>query len=139
MRLNLLGYIFQEYALLPELTALENVLLPAIALSQKAAKEKSVLLLQKVGLGDRLNHLPRQLSGGEQQKVAIARALINDPIILLADEPTANLDSVISKEIMEIFKKLNQDDGLTIVMISHEEEETLFGSRIITMKDGKIK
>lgn len=139
LRLNYLGYIFQEYALVPELTALENVMLPAMAAKKsKTAKSKAKELLNKIGLSERIDHVPSQLSGGEQQKVAIARALINDPHILFADEPTANLDSTISKEILDIFKNLNKEEKLTIVMISHEKDEIAYANRIIKLQDGRL-
>jgi len=139
LRLTYLGYIFQEYALVPELTALENVMLPSmmqnsIGISREKAKE----LLSKVGLEGKENHLPNQCSGGEQQKIAIARALVNDPDILFADEPTASLDSSVSRDILSIFKKLNKEDGHTVIMITHEEEETKYANRIIELRDGKI-
>ncbi len=139
-RLERFGYVFQEYALLPELTALENVYLPAMALGRqkedyiKAGKE----FLEQVGLGTRLHHRPRELSGGEQQRVAIARALINRPEILFADEPTANLDSVSSKQILELFQKLNREIGLTILMVTHEPEDRKQVSRVIWLKDGEL-
>lgn len=139
LRLNYLGYIFQEYALVPELTALENVMLPAMMKNNLFfSKNKAIELLNKVGLKEQINHLPKQCSGGEQQKIAIARALVNNPDILFADEPTASLDSVVSKDILDIFKKLNEEDGRTIIMITHEEEETKYASRIIKLSDGKI-
>ena len=138
-RLLRLGYIFQEYALIAELTALENVMLPAMMLnSTKMAKKKAVELLNKVELKDKFNRLPSQLSGGEQQKVAIARALINNPQIIFADEPTANLDSIASKEVLNIFKSLNEKEGITIVMVTHEPEELDYSSRIIHLSDGRI-
>jgi len=139
LRLAYLGYIFQEYALVPELTALENVMLPSMMQnSMKISKTKAQELLKKVGLEGKSNHLPKQCSGGEQQKIAIARALVNDPQILFADEPTASLDSVVSKEILSIFKKLNKEDGHTVIMITHEEEETKYANRIIELRDGRI-
>jgi len=139
LRLTYLGYIFQEYALVPELTALENVMLPSMMNnSTKVSKEKAQELLVKVGLEGKTNHLPKQCSGGEQQKIAIARALVNDPQILFADEPTASLDSSVSKDILSIFKKLNKEDGHTVIMITHEEEETKYANRIIELKDGRI-
>lgn len=139
LRLRNLGYIFQEYALVEELTALENVMLPAMMLSKiKDCRNKAMKLLEKVALGNRLHNLPSQLSGGEQQKVAIARALINEPRVIFADEPTANLDSVVAKEVLEIFQKLNRHDNNTIVMITHEQEETRFANRLIKLSDGKI-
>ena len=139
-RLSRLGYIFQEYALIAELTAIENVMLPALMLeSSKKARKKANELLSKIGLKNKFNRLPSQLSGGEQQKVAIARALINKPRIIFADEPTANLDTIASKEVLNIFKYLNKLEGITIVMITHEPEELVFASRIIQLSDGKLK
>jgi putative ABC transport system ATP-binding protein len=137
LRLNHLGYIFQEYALIQELTALENVILPAMMGEWgKSAKKRGNELLEKVGLHGKSHRLPTQLSGGEQQKVAIARSLINNPHIIFADEPTANLDSVASKEVMGIFKQLNKKDSLTLVMVTHEPEELEYASRHIIVKDG---
>lgn len=138
-RLLRLGYIFQEYALIAELSALENVMLPAMMLhSTKTAKKMAVEMLNKIGLNKKYKRLPSQLSGGEQQKVAIARALINRPKIIFADEPTANLDTIASKEVLDIFKSLNEKDGITIVMITHEPEELDYASRIIQLSDGKL-
>lgn len=139
-RLERFGYVFQEYALLPELTALENVYLPAMALGRKkeeyikAAEE----VLEQVGLGKRLHHRPREMSGGEQQRVAIARALINKPNILFADEPTANLDSTSSKQILELFQRLNREIGLTILMVTHEPDDKKYVSHVIWLKDGEL-
>jgi putative ABC transport system ATP-binding protein len=138
-RLNRLGYIFQEYALIAELTALENVMLPAMMLvSSKKAKKRAKEMLTKIGLKNKFKRLPSQLSGGEQQKVAIARALINHPRIIFADEPTANLDTTASKDVLDIFKSLNEKEGITIAMITHEPEELVYASRIIQLSDGKI-
>jgi putative ABC transport system ATP-binding protein len=140
MRLLQLGYIFQEYALIAELTALENVMLPAMMKELgKQAKIRATMLLDKVGLNGKHNRLPTQLSGGEQQKVAIARALINNPKIIFADEPTANLDTVASKDVMNIFKTLNETEDITIVMVSHEPEELVYASRHIILSDGRLK
>lgn len=139
-RLERFGYVFQEYALLPELTALENVYLPAMALGRKkeeyikAARE----VLEQVGLGKRLRHRPREMSGGEQQRVAIARALINKPDILFADEPAANLDSISSRHVLELFGRLNREMGLTILMVTHEPEDKKYVDRVIWLKDGEI-
>lgn len=139
LRLQELGYIFQEYALIAELTALENVMLPAMMImGRKAARQKAGALLKKVNLEQKQKRLPTQLSGGEQQRVAVARSLINNPKIIFADEPTANLDSIASIDVMEIFKKLNHDDGITIVMVTHESEELVYASRVINIKDGKL-
>jgi len=138
-RLLKLGYIFQEYALIAELTALENVMLPSMMLKpSKMAKKDAIEMLTKIGLVDKFNRLPSQLSGGEQQKVAIARALINRPKIIFADEPTANLDTTASKEVLNIFKSLNENEGITIVMITHEPEELVYASRIIQLSDGVL-
>lgn len=139
-RLSSLGYIFQEYALIAELTAIENVMLPAMMLeSSDKAKKKAAELLDKVGLNNKHNRLPSQLSGGEQQKVAIARALVNSPRIIFADEPTANLDTIAAKEILNIFKTLNEKEGITIVMVTHEPEELGYASRLIQLSDGRVK
>ena len=138
LRLNYLGYIFQEYALVAELSALENIILPAMMIeSSKSAKKKAEKILKKVGLEEKMHRLPNQLSGGEQQKIAIARALINDPVVIFADEPTANLDTKASAQILELFKKIN-DEGRTIVMITHEQEELKYASRLIKLSDGRI-
>jgi putative ABC transport system ATP-binding protein len=133
-----IGYIFQEYALIPELNAIENVMLPAMLIEPtKSCKPRAIDLLKKVGLENRLRHQPKQMSGGEQQKVAIARALINNPKILFADEPTANLDSIAAGGILEIFERLHAE-GHTIVMISHEQDEKSYASRIIELRDGVL-
>jgi len=138
LRLKYLGYIFQEYALIAELTALENVMLPAMLNgNSRNAREKAVEIFSEVGLEDKMDRLPTQLSGGEQQKVAIARSLINDPVIIFADEPTANLDTTASTEILELFKKIN-NEGRTIVMVTHEEEELKYASRLVKLSDGKL-
>lgn len=139
-RLERFGYVFQEYALLPELAALENVCLPAMARGRKKEEyiKAGTEVLEQVGLGARLHHRPRELSGGEQQRVAIARALINKPDILFADEPTANLDSVSSKQVLELFQKLNREIGLTILMVTHEAEDKKYVDRVIWLKDGVL-
>lgn len=139
LRLRQLGYIFQEYALVAELTALENVMLPAMMLEpSRVCRPRAVELLNKVGLKDKINNLPRQLSGGEQQKVAIARALINNPSVLFADEPTANLDSIAAKDVLRVFKTLNERENHTIVMITHEQDETHYANKLINLADGRI-
>lgn len=137
-RLKNLGYVFQEYALIGELTALENVYLPALALEGNHDRERAKEMLGVVGLGERLDHYPSELSGGEQQRVAVARALINKPKILFADEPCANLDSISSKVVLELFRKLNKELGQTIVMVTHEPEDEKFVDRVIWMKDGLL-
>jgi len=139
LRLRYLGYIFQEFALAEELTALENVMLPAMMIDSVGTCRKRALdLLELVGLKGLEKHQPNQLSGGEQQKVAIARSLINDPVVLFADEPTANLDSVAAGEVMHLFASLNAEHQRTVVMITHEQEETRLGNRLIRLADGVI-
>lgn len=140
-RLRELGYIFQEYALIPELTALENVYLPAFALKDGKSdyKKSANELLKIVGLGDRLDHYPGELSGGEQQRVAIARSLVNKPKILFADEPTANLDSISATVVLDLLKKLNREFGQTIVMVTHEPEDRQYVCKILWLKDGLIE
>ena len=138
-RLSLLGYVFQDYALLPEMTALENVALPLLMqnIKEKEALAKASDALIKVGLGKRLDNLPSQLSGGEQQRVSIARAIAHEPKILFADEPTANLDNESSRVIMEIFRDLHRK-GQTIIMVTHEEEFSKNAERIVHLDDGRI-
>lgn len=138
-RLDHLGYIFQDYALVPELTAIENVLVPLL-MQGKSTDEATKIArasLERIGLGHRENNLPSQLSGGEQQRVSIARAISHNPKILFADEPTANLDTTSSESVMEIFKELHKN-GQTIVMVTHEPEYTVHCDRIITVVDGNI-
>jgi putative ABC transport system ATP-binding protein len=138
-RLRSLGYVFQEYALLAEMSALENVYLPALALEGNHDREHAEELLKTVGLDQRLSHYPSELSGGEQQRVAIARSLINNPKILFADEPTANLDTASSKIILELFQKLNRERGQTIVMVTHEPDDKKYVNKIIWLKDGLVE
>ena len=138
-RLDNLGYIFQDYALVPELTALENIMVPL--LMQEKSDEEALSIakasLEKIGLGHRENNLPSQLSGGEQQRVSIARAVAHNPKILFADEPTANLDNISSQAVMEIFSDLHKQ-GQTIVMVTHETEYTVHCDRIIQISDGQV-
>jgi putative ABC transport system ATP-binding protein len=139
-RLQRLGYVFQEFALVEELTAFENVCLPAMALQGKANdyKNRAADLLELVGLENRLHHYPAELSGGEQQRAAVARALINKPNVLFADEPTAHLDSASSKTVLDLFAKLNKEFNQTIVMVTHEDDDKKYISRIVYLKDGRI-
>ena len=140
LRLNEFGYVFQDYSILPELTASENIMIPLLmqGIKESVAKEKALKALTSVGLGHRPDNTPSELSGGEQQRVSIARAITHKPKILFADEPTANLDGESSKLIMGIFQKLNKEDGLTIVMVTHEEEYGKLADRIVRLSDGMI-
>jgi putative ABC transport system ATP-binding protein len=139
-RLNQLGYVFQDYSLLPELSACENIMVPLLmqGISQETAKRRAMEVLKAVGLDHRPDNLPSELSGGEQQRVSIARAIAHKPKILFADEPTANLDSESSKLVMSIFQKLNKDDKLTIIMVTHEEEYGKLADRIVRLSDGLV-
>ncbi len=139
IRRKRVGFIFQFFNLLPVLTALENVSLPLLleGASLSTIKPKAIALLTQVGLGSRVEHRPEQLSGGEMQRVAIARALVTNPAVLLADEPTGNLDSHTSEEIFMLLKSLNEQ-GQTIVMVTHDPKAAAYGSRIITLKDGAL-
>jgi putative ABC transport system ATP-binding protein len=139
-RLHELGYVFQDYSLLPELTALENIMVPLLmqGISKKLAKTRSEAALTSVNLIHRAGNLPSELSGGEQQRVSIARAITHKPKIVFADEPTANLDSYSSRLVMDIFKKLNKEEGMTIVMVTHEEEFGKVADRIIRLSDGQV-
>lgn len=138
-RLQYLGYVFQEYALIAEFTALENVYFPAMALGDNTAKKRAAHLLELVGLGDRMSHYPNEMSGGEQQRVAIARSLINNPKVLFADEPTANLDTVSSEVVFKLFQKLNKELKQTILVVTHEPEDKKYVDRVIWLKDGLIE
>ncbi|MCD6168251.1 MAG: ABC transporter ATP-binding protein [Caldisericia bacterium] len=135
------GFVFQAYNLIPTLTAIENVELPMIFynIPPNERKRRAEKLLHSLGLGDRLHHRPSELSGGEQQRVSIARALANNPEIILADEPTGNLDTKTGRRIMEEIVKVNRDFGKTIVMVTHDPEVAHFGDRIIHIRDGKIE
>lgn len=135
-----IGFVFQGFNLLSRVSALENVELPLIyaGVSAFQRREKARHALSQVGLEERSLHHPSQLSGGEQQRVAIARAMVNHPSILLADEPTGNLDTKTSEEIMVIFQRLNQEMGITIIMVTHEAEIASFAKRIILFRDGKV-
>lgn len=138
-RLQYLGYVFQEYALIAEFTALENVYFPAMAFGDNSAQERAAHLLDVVGLRDRMNHYPSEMSGGEQQRVAIARSLINNPKVLFADEPTANLDTVSSEIVFKLFQKLNKELKQTILVVTHEPEDKKYVDRVIWLKDGLIE
>ena len=134
-----IGFVFQQFQLLPRLTALRNVELPMIyaGISKKERQERAEQALQKVGLGDRINHLPNELSGGQKQRVAIARAIVNEPKLILADEPTGALDTKTSAAIMELFGQLHRE-GATIVLVTHEQEIAEYANRTILVRDGYI-
>ena len=140
LRRNYIGFIFQGFNLLGKTTAIENVELPLLyrGFPAKARREMATKALKSVGLEHVAHHTPGQLSGGQQQRVAIARAIVTDPFILLADEPTGNLDTTKSKEIMELLSAFNKEKGLTIIMVTHEDEMAAYASRIIYFRDGKI-
>jgi putative ABC transport system ATP-binding protein len=139
-RLERLGYVFQEYSLIPELTLLENVFLPGLCHEggDRDFRRRAAEILETVGLLSRLNHYPNEASGGEQQRVAIARALINRPSILYADEPTANLDAVSAETVLQLFRRLNREMKLTIVMVTHEPEDEKYVDRVIRLSDGAL-
>lgn len=134
-----LGFVFQSFHLIPYLTAAENVMLPLaiVAMSTADKKDAARSALERVGLGNKLDRLPNQLSGGEQERVAIARAIVNNPSILLADEPTGNLDSATSDSVMSLFRELN-DGGQTIVMVTHNPDNGRYADRTIQLKDGMV-
>ena len=142
LRNSTMGFVFQSFNLLPRATALENVSMPvsyaAGHISDKEARRRAAEMLGRVGLQDRMDHEPSQLSGGQQQRVAIARALINRPPVLFADEPTGNLDSRTSDEVLEMFRKLNQEDGITIILVTHDSAVAKHADRIIRISDGVI-
>ena len=144
-RNRIFGFVFQFYHLLPDFSALENVLMPRLigkkffkTVSKKEHTEKAVQLLERVGLGSRINHRPNELSGGEKQRVAIVRALMNDPEILLCDEPTGNLDTKSGREIQELIWELNENTKQTVVIVTHDERFAKSAGHVIRMADGKI-
>jgi len=140
IRSKYIGFIFQQFNLIPQLNVIENISLPLFyqGVDEKEMKERSIKLAELVGLGDRLYHRPSELSGGQQQRVAIARALANDPAIILADEPTGNLDTVTGKEIMKLLCELNQNEGKTLVVITHDINIANYSNRVIKLLDGRI-
>jgi putative ABC transport system ATP-binding protein len=134
-----IGFVFQAFNLLPRISVLENVELPMVyaGISSKERKERALSALEKVGLTDRVNHRPNEISGGQKQRVAIARAMVTNPAVIMADEPTGNLDAKSSMEIMKIFRKLN-NEGATIVMVTHEEDIAKCANRVVKFLDGEI-
>ncbi len=141
LRRNYLGFVFQGYNLLARTSALDNVELPLIykGVARPERHRRALAALAKVGLQGREHHDPSELSGGQQQRVAIARALVGNPDVILADEPTGNLDTKMSREIMEVLSALNKNDGITIVMVTHEEDMAEYANRLIWMVDGKVE
>ncbi len=133
-----IGFIFQDFSLIPTLTALENIQLALYFAGARQKTQKPIKLLQKVGLGHRINHLPKQMSGGEKQRVAIARALATEPKFLLADEPTGHLDTKNTLEILNVFKQLNEEENLTIIVATHDPKLGSQSKRVIQLQDGKI-
>lgn len=138
-RLKHVGFVFQFFNLFMELTALENVMFPMMLSHRPSSRERAEEILGMVGLKDRKDHLPSELSGGEQQRVTIARALSNQPKLLLTDEPTANLDTRTTREIMELFLRLNKEESQTIIMVTHNPELGAMADRIIHFRDGKVE
>jgi ABC-type lipoprotein export system ATPase subunit len=138
-----IGFVFQSFNLLPRTSALENVIMPlsytASSLSDREARQRGIEMLNRVGLADRLDHEPSQLSGGQQQRVAIARSLVNHPPVLFADEPTGNLDSQTSRDVLAIFQQLNREEGITIVLVTHDGDVARHAPRIIRIQDGVIQ
>ena len=141
VRNRLIGFVFQGFHLLARTTALENVELPLVyrGVPQKERRQRALRALAQVGLADRLHHTPAQLSGGQQQRVAIARALVTDPPLLLADEPTGNLDTRTSFEVLALLQALNRDAGITIVIVTHEHDIAACASRVVTFRDGRVR
>jgi putative ABC transport system ATP-binding protein len=135
-----IGFVFQFYNLVQNLTVEENIMLPVVMNGEKESnyKERLDYILKTIGLEDKRKSLPKELSGGQQQRVSIARAVILNPSIIFADEPIGNLDSKSGKEVMELFKKINEEEHITILQVTHSEESAKYGNRIIRLKDGKI-
>ncbi len=135
-----IGFVFQTFNLLPRATALHNVELPLVygGVNSKERRRRAMDALDRLGLGDRVGHRPNELSGGQRQRVAIARALVNRPALLLADEPTGNLDSTTSDELMQVFQQLH-DDGQTIIMVTHEPDIAAHAHRVVVLKDGRVE
>ena len=136
-----IGFVFQNFNLLARTSALENVELPLLYTKHITAKERrhrATAMLERVGLGDRMRHHPGQLSGGQQQRVAIARALVNDPSILMCDEPTGNLDSRTSREVIQLFRQLNDESDITLILVTHDQDIASNAKRVVVLRDGEI-
>lgn len=141
LRNEFVGFVFQQFNLIPKLTVMENIILPAVYARKKLnydAKEKTIDLLKKFGLYEKKDSYPNKISGGQQQRVAIMRALIMEPKLILADEPTGNLDTKTGKEIMELLKSLNEKEKITIVVVTHEVDIAAYAKRVINVRDGEI-
>ena len=140
LRNRYIGFVFQTFNLIPRLTALENVMLPLVVrgVDGSERRKRAIEALEQVGLGDRINHRPTELSGGEQQRVAIARAIVTRPRIILADEPTGNLDSASAKEIVKVLSRLNRELGITLVVVTHDPEVASAAKRMVKIRDGAI-
>ena len=143
LRNRKIGFVFQNFNLLPRTSALEQVMMPLayapVSISDREARQRARALLERVGLDDRMHHEPSQLSGGQQQRVAIARALVNRPPVLFADEPTGNLDSHTSEDVLRMFQQLNREDGLTIILVTHDAGVAGHAQRAIRIRDGLIE
>jgi putative ABC transport system ATP-binding protein len=139
-RRKYIGFIFQSYYLIPTLTALENIMLPMMfkGISRKKCSNRAIELLESVGLKDRMKHKPSQMSGGQQQRVSIARAFINDPKVVFADEPTGNLDTHTTHEMMDLMMRLARERKHTLVIVTHDEEISSYATRLVKIRDGKI-
>jgi ABC-type lipoprotein export system ATPase subunit len=136
-----IGFVFQNFNLLARTSALENVELPLLyskGISAKERRRRATAMLERVGLGDRIHHHPGQLSGGQQQRVAVARALVNDPSILMCDEPTGNLDSRTSREVIQLFRQLNDESDITLILVTHDQDIARNAKRIIVLRDGEV-
>ena len=138
MRNQLVGFVFQSFQLIPTLTALENVTVPMELRGDRTARQQGLKLLERVGLAERVSHLPTQLSGGEQQRVALARAFINKPLVLFADEPTGNLDAETSRSVIDIMLELNSDSGTTLVLVTHDPEVASLTEKTIRLRNGEM-
>jgi len=138
VRNQLVGFVFQSFQLIPTLTALENVTVPMELRGDRTARQQGLKLLERVGLAERVSHLPTQLSGGEQQRVALARAFINKPLVLFADEPTGNLDAETSRSVIDIMLELNSDSGTTLVLVTHDPEVACLTEKTIRLRNGEM-